>query len=557
MITDYSDPKVTLNQVYTANTVGTTAVLGVCVLGPHYTVRSYENNGQAVLLVADSSFNAQTGLTQIDCRIAADAQIQMDQKATKVFVKDAQVAYYTSTGTVKVQDSVCTIQNVVFAGKNKTLPIDVAQGDKVKYTTSSGTEETTVAAIVNDGTGIVLNKVISNTQTITKIVLSKVIDAYLDKGSYTATKTAVSILANPMTTVDLGAGNKTYAVVGGNFYAKYRFLNTRFVKRLGVIAATTDAQVEQELGEITPDNPLAMAVACATKAAAGNFVYFTAVNTQTQSAYLEAYDLIADNDGIHGIVPCTSDKLILKAILNQVKLSYNEQIPHFKYLYASVDIPATAQSDLSSAIDTIISDKTVTSERASIVFADGATHNGIQVPNYCVAAAVAGLRSASAPHAPLSNAELPGIDVVNKYGFTASHYKRLGANGFLRVNVNSQGNTVILRQLTSAAADDVNLDEQSIICNIDSICLNIKNAGTTFVGNSNISDELISLLQIDLYSRLDNYKYYTSTLLGPQLLSGQIQSIFQDSVHKDRIYATISGQPPKPFNQFRITFRMI
>jgi hypothetical protein len=58
MITDYSDPKVTLNQVYTANTVGTTAVLGVCVLGPHYTVRSYESNGQAVLLVADSSFDA-------------------------------------------------------------------------------------------------------------------------------------------------------------------------------------------------------------------------------------------------------------------------------------------------------------------------------------------------------------------------------------------------------------------------------------------------------------------------------------------------------------------
>lgn len=43
MITDYKDPIVTLNQVYRASTVGTTPVLGACIIGPNYFVRIYED----------------------------------------------------------------------------------------------------------------------------------------------------------------------------------------------------------------------------------------------------------------------------------------------------------------------------------------------------------------------------------------------------------------------------------------------------------------------------------------------------------------------------------
>ena len=50
MIANYSDPIVTLNQVYKASEEGTTPVLGACVIGPHYIVRKYEDLGEGLFL---------------------------------------------------------------------------------------------------------------------------------------------------------------------------------------------------------------------------------------------------------------------------------------------------------------------------------------------------------------------------------------------------------------------------------------------------------------------------------------------------------------------------
>lgn len=146
--------------------------------------------------------------------------------------------------------------------------------------------------------------------------------------------------------------------------------------------------------------------------------------------------------------------------------------------------------------------KPVASERCSIFFADGPTHNGETVPVYCVAAALAGMRSGSYPHAPLSNVQVTSIVTTEQHGFTASQLKTLGAYGFWRVGQNEEGVTVSRRQLTSAAADDVNLDEQSIICNIDSVCLSLKTTGRNMVGNTNISPMLLVILKSTLLTKL-------------------------------------------------------
>ncbi len=97
------------------------------------------------------------------------------------------------------------------------------------------------------------------------------------------------------------------------------------------------------------------------------------------------------------------------------------------------------------------------------------------------------------------------------------------------------------RQLTSAAADDVNLDEQSIVCNIDSICISLKTTGRDLVGNSNISPMLLTLLKSTLLTKLEGFQQYATDLIGPQLLSASLDSIEQDEIHRDRIYADMSG----------------
>lgn len=120
--------------------------------------------------------------------------------------------------------------------------------------------------------------------------------------------------------------------------------------------------------------------------------------------------------------------------------------------------------------------------------------NNYIVPNYCVAAALAGRRSGTYAHAPLSNIKLKAITTADTNGFTASQSKRLGEAGFWRVGMNENGECISRRQLTSMASGDVNYDEQSIICNIDSIGLSLKTTGRDLVGNTNISPVLLDIL---------------------------------------------------------------
>ena len=151
---------------------------------------------------------------------------------------------------------------------------------------------------------------------------------------------------------------------------------------------------------------------------------------------------------------------------------------------------------------------------------------------------------------------MKAITCTEKHGFTASQSKVLGANGFWRVGMREDGTCISRRQLTSAATGDVNYDEQSIICNMDSIGLSLKVTGRDLVGNTNISPVLINVLEAELNNKLDQFKVYVNDYIGPQLLDGSVISIKQDAIYKDRIYAELDGEPPKPFNKFHITFYM-
>lgn len=53
----------------------------------------------------------------------------------------------------------------------------------------------------------------------------------------------------------------------------------------------------------------------------------------------------------------------------------------------------------------------------------------------------------------------------------------LGANGIWLIGNNAAGIAINRRQVTSAAADDLNYDEQSLTTNVDSFILVIKHVG--------------------------------------------------------------------------------
>ena len=80
---------------------------------------------------------------------------------------------------------------------------------------------------------------------------------------------------------------------------------------------------------------------------------------------------------------------------------------------------------------------------------------------------------------------------METHGMTASVLRTLGSNGIWLIGNNAAGIAINRRQLTTAAADDINFDEQSITTNIDSICKRFKSVGADRVGNSNISPMLL------------------------------------------------------------------
>lgn len=199
------------------------------------------------------------------------------------------------------------------------------------------------------------------------------------------------------------------------------------------------------------------------------------------------------------------------------------------------------------------------SERAVCVWADGLQYNGEDLPNIYLAAAAAGMRCYEAPHRPLSNLGYDFFTLSEPFGMTKNQLKRIGANGIWIIANNQDGTPINMRQVTTAIANNINLDEESIIANADTIAMVVCWTGRSYVGNSNISPTLIALLEDDLRTAMDVFLKNASgsPYVGPQLLDWELLDIYQDTVNRDHVYANFECEPPKPFNKFIMNMRVI
>ena len=212
----------------------------------------------------------------------------------------------------------------------------------------------------------------------------------------------------------------------------------------------------------------------------------------------------------------------------------------------------------SDIVEDVVKRRCTTSERAVCVWADGLLYNGEELPNYPLAAAAAGMRSYEEPHRPLSNLGYSFFTLLDRNGLSKSQLKRIGAEGIWIIANNVDNTPVNMRQITTAVANNLNLDEESIIANVDTIAMNVSQVGRQYVGNSNISPMLLDVLEGDLRVQMDQYlTNATNAYVGPQLLDWNLLSLYQDQVNRDRVYADFECEPPKPFNKFFMHMRVI
>ena len=434
-----------------------------------------------------------------------------------------------------------------------TLPPQV--GDTVDVYIGTGTAGT--AAVVTAISGDTVQVEVSNSTvslsagTISKVAFWTVTEAELE--GVTATDTDITIPANA--TAKIGGKNTAVPLMKEweyNFLLKYRDSANSAVRKLKSVGSL--AEIREAFGAIKADNPMAISLAFALLAAGGNVVYYTSVASDDADGYTDALDFIDKYQTVYSIVPATLDTDVIKACITFAERAYSDVESKTRY---SVWYGLENNADPETIVG--VRQTIGSSFTAQAVLGDDAIYNGQVVPNYALAAAAAGMRSYEPAYRPISNLGYNFFSLAETNGFTKSQLEYMGANGVWLIGNNYDGTPINLRQITTAVSNNINKDEESIVANADSIALTLCRVGENLVGCSNISPDLLVALHDTLTGIMERYlvNLTGNVYIGPQLLSYSIDRLEQDPVQLDHIYATITCEPPKPFNRFVLTLRIV
>lgn len=598
-IKPFNFPGVSLTQEFVASNVGSQAVLSVACIGRPYYLHRADVESEAAVVEVEYKLTGTTATALPNPTIEElldgskkPATVDVNGTYTKVdgttasfnklVVYDAEFdhAYLAPiTGaTITASD---TPESLTFSFNSNVKSglghkadsafgtREVQEGDKVDIlagSTSLGTGTVTGIRASATNTGydtvdVLVAEVTGGTATKIQFIVTE--DAEWDSTkvtiSGTTSTTATFTPADNLTKTLDGAHESALRAGKYQMAIQYREINSVYEGYLGQVWNTDDA--DGILGGACLANPLALAVKFATMAAPGTLVYFTSPKGTTSTAYKEALDFLDKYEEIYSIVPCTSEASTISTLLSDIiATSQDPDSKIYRSLWYGLDVVYTGSSN-ASKVQSIISARhgIPSSYKAQAVWSDGATYEGEAIPNWALAAAAAGMRSYQPCHRPLSNLGYTFFTLKEGNGFTRSQLKQIASEGIWIIANNADGTPINMRQLTTAVSNDINMDEESIIANVDEISLGLCRLGEDKVGCSNITPVMLLALTDSIKWFMDQKLQNNSgsVYIGPQLVSWELVKIWQDAVQRDHVYAIIECEPPKPFNRFKMTLRVI
>lgn len=659
-INGFEFPRVTLEQQYAAAAGATVQTLGVVCIGLRYTLHRADKPDEAAEVPQTAQrYSSANGLTvaSLPGHVIGGTPDLDDKSTQRLVVKDGIFSYYIETiedvenPEFVCDDNVITFEYNVKSGNDQAAASmfgsrGVRVGDPLIIVTPSGNVIADVVKITASTPGGGYNQIevamgySGALSTATGVAFCIRQDATFEQKDVTA------FTVTPTTT----AGGTTYSthieaaleialddldniegtLQAGDLFLEYREQLTTGLNKLGTLSSLAD--VDETLGGVSKDNPLAMACYFAMAGGGGNaVVYYMVIDEDTPSAYTKALDILEKYPEVYSIVPCTDDEDIVKACMTSCidfstdidskgrhALWYGINVGSELILWSGsgtfststvtltenvfVDYPLQEGDVLRVANDTTeytivstnglntatiqgtasgtkslllvrkqptnadIIEKLIemrkarsTSERGMCVWADGIVFEDQAIANYAGAAAAAGMRSAQPCQRPISNLGYSFFSIADTHDMSMKELEQLGAEGIWLIGNNSNEVPTNLRQVTTAVANNLLLDEESIISNADTLAINLSHIGEDLVGNSNITPDLLSSLRTSISEYLRSCTINTtgSVYIGPQLLDWSIVNIWQDNVNLDHVYADITVTPPRPFNRFHIIMRVI
>lgn len=334
---------------------------------------------------------------------------------------------------------------------------------------------------------------------------------------------------------------------------------------LGVVTSLSD--ITTNLGEVSASNKMALACYLALSAAPGVPVYYVAIKESGSDGadFVAALEFLERYPKIYSVVPLTTVATKLTACVTKVTAeSEGEESKVRRTLWCGIETGsgATAAAKAAATVtakNAIVAAGAAGAYRTQVVWSPGAIYGGSAIPADVLAAAPAAMRAYEPTYRPISNLGYSAFSVADTVGFSLPQLETIAAAGVWIIDNNYDGTPINKRQLTANANNNINKDEESIVANADSIALTLCHVGENLVGCSNISPALLTALQDTVKGIMDRYllNLTGNVYVGPQLLSWSLDALYQDPVQLDHIYATITCEPPKPFNRFVMTLRIV
>lgn len=548
---DFKFPGVELHQEFVETPVVGESQLGVVVVGNKFksNTTSWVYGGTASSIdFSDDDYCTVDEASDVSVYVTDGLFKGFEATASSTGVKVSGSTMGTSNKSATVTFDVDITASTVFG----TLP--PTEGDTVDITGTGSAVPCIISSISANGKTIVATvtgtTAISGS-SVTKVDFYKVVPDMVEVTDATVSGATVTMPAT--VTAKVGGQTLDSTLQEGTYNVSVTYDKpTKF--SLGAVGSLEE--IRQEFGEANRSNDMALALHVALQASQTNIVYYLGILDDSADGYTAAMDFLDKYDTVYSVVPLTYDVAKIQACITAAEASAKDPESKIRRtVWYGLETPNS--NIVQGLIDTR---KTIGSNyRAQAVWADDALFKAIVLPNYILAAAPAGMRSYEPAYRPISNLGYSFLSLYNTHGLTKSQLTALGQEGIWIIDNNYLGTPINKRQITTAVSNNLNLDEESIVANADSIALTLCHVGENLVGCSNINPMLLKALRDTITNIMNNYTVNLTgnAYIGPQLLSWSLDALFQHPTMLDHIYATITCEPPKPFNRFVMTLRIV
>ena len=248
------------------------------------------------------------------------------------------------------------------------------------------------------------------------------------------------------------------------------------------------------------------------------------------------------------------EEYVIDAILNEEELRLHTGPAVAVNVGSKIEIWRTLNKT-EQAADLALKPGLWSTRRAYLVWPDEIGNADEVVPGYFLCCSLAGLRSSSLPHRPLTNVEILGWDDLSKTVdyFTEAQLNTMAASGYWIVTQDPNDGQVFTRHQLSTDNLDLNRREQSVTTNVDSISYTFLRRLAVYIGRGNVTPVMLGIIEGEILSVLDFFSNFVAQeILGPQVISYSIQTLEQHTLLRDRILAIVPIEVPYPLNNIEL-----